>query len=138
MRRPARVAIAVGSTLLFAFALANVDPYPYRHSIAIFLAAGATFALVLRVMPGRYRAEWCFFGVITFACWLISFYWFWIGAWSLGWWWPPHPKILARLTFVDGEAGYDAEVSDIFLILWGIVVVALAARHLTSGSSGRG
>jgi hypothetical protein len=137
VNRIVRIGAAVVATALFAWSFGAAEPYPSRHDVVIFFSAATLFALILVTRPPEATRAWCLFGVATFLCWLVPFTWYWVGSWRFGWWYPPHPHILRHFVLVDGEAAYDAEVSDVFLVLWLAVALTWGLRHLTIGWSGR-
>jgi hypothetical protein len=53
---------------------------------------------------------WLTYGLVTVACYVIPFLYFWWGAMQYGWWYPPQPPLIEQFFFVDGESSYDAKV----------------------------
>jgi len=125
------LALTVGAA--FAWAVSRVDPYPGTYDLPIFVVSYCAFLLVLALVRPRVRIRWYLFGAATFLCWLTAFLWFWFGAERHGWWYPPHLHILKHFTLVDGESALDAEVADVFLLLWGAVCVVFGVRPLSRG-----
>ncbi|MGY0580364.1 MAG: hypothetical protein ACW7DR_20240 [Paraglaciecola chathamensis] len=119
--------INLAISLLFAFAISAIPPYPNVHDDLIFLVALITFLCVsYRLLKTSYASLWNYFGLITFGCYIFVYCWFWYGAMKYDLWFPPAPEIIQLFFFVDGEASYDAMVSNLFLILWLVTVGILA------------
>lgn len=127
---------AVG--LLFGYSLSQIEPYPNAHGLQV-LAVGTLLFLFIAAVLRNSQAKplWVQYGLTTFACFAVPFLWFWFGAMPRGWWYPPQPPIVQQFFFVDGEAGYDAMVANLFLFLWAVTTTAFAVRYLTRRSKGR-
>ncbi len=119
--------INLAISLLFAFAISGIPPYPNIHVDLIFLVASITFLCVsYTLLKTRYASLWNCFGLITFGCYIFVFIWFWHGTMKYNFWFPSAPEMIQIFFFVDGEASYDAMVSNLFLILWLVATGILA------------
>ena len=137
MRALSQVVLGIVAGVAFAWAVSSIDPYPNRYDLPIFLAALFAFLVVFAILPSPDKRRWYAFGFVTFLCWLVPFFWFWFGAERHGWWYPPHPHILKHFTLIGGESGLDAEVTDVFLLLWAMTGAAFGIRRLTIVGGGR-
>ena len=135
MKRALYVFGTIVVSLLFGFALSSIEPYPYAHSDMI-LVGGATFFLIVAISlrNSNLGPMWILFGLATFACFAVASFWFWFGAMNHGWWFPPELPIVQQFYYVDGEAGYDAHVGNLFVVLWLFVFLAFVIRYLTRRS----
>lgn len=119
----------LAAALLFGFALAGIAPYPNHHDLPVLAAGAAVFVLIaLLLRRPDARRGWLQYGVATFVCHVVPFLWFWQGAMRYGWWYPPQPPLIQQVFPVDGEAAYDAGVSNLFLVLWFAVTVVFLIR----------
>jgi hypothetical protein len=122
---------------LFGYALAAIEPYPNAHGLQVLVISTLFFLLVLAVLRNsKAKRVWVHYGITTSACYAGPFLWFWFGAMSRGWWYPPQPPIVQQFFFVDGEASYDAMVANLFLVLWPVATTAFAVRYLARLSKG--
>ena len=115
---------------LFGLAIAAIEPFPYAHDVQVFGVSVVLFigvALLLR----RHDAllAWAVYGVVTSLCFLVISLWYWQGTMKHGWWFPSRPHIVERFFQVGGEAAPDAAVSNLFLVVWVCVTIALAAAY---------
>ncbi len=127
----------VAVALPFGFVISGVEPYPHSHDLQAFAVGSAFFIAVAALLKKpEVKRIWLAYGLATVFCYLVPFSWFWLGAMPHGWWYPPQPPLVQQFFFVDGEASYDAMVSNLFLVLWLIASVVFAVRHLTHRSRG--
>jgi hypothetical protein len=123
---------------LFGYSLAGVEPYPNAHGLQVLVVGILLFLFVVALLHNsQSKRAWVRYGLATFLCFAVSFLWFWFGAMSHDWWYPLQPPIVQQFFFVDGEAGYDAMVANLFLVLWAVTTAAFAVRYLTRRSKGR-
>jgi len=123
---------------LFGYSLAEIEPYPNAHGLQVLVTSTLLFLFVAAALPNsQAKRIWAHYGLTTFVCFATPFLWFWFGAMPRGWWYPPQPPIVQQFFFVDGEAGYDAMVANLFLVLWLVATAAFAVRYLTRRSKGR-
>jgi hypothetical protein len=121
--------IIVGA--LFGLAIAAIEPHPYAHDVEIFAISSVLFVVVaMALRRPRAQLAWAVYGALTSICFLLISLWFWQGAMDRGWWYPPKPPILEQFLRLDGEAGLDAQVSDLFLVVWLPVTVALTVAYV--------
>lgn len=118
--------------LLFGFALAGIEPYPYTYSLSIMVSA-TIFYLVMTSLASSSRVKhyWFYFGIATFACFIVVYLWLWLGTIKFGWWYPPLAPIIQQIVFIDGERAYDAMVTNLFIVLWFFMSVAFVAHYMT-------
>ena len=131
MRRILHALGTLVAAALFGLAVAAIEPYPYAHDLQIFGVSSLLFvgaALLMR--RDEDRLAWSVYGVLTSVCFLLISLWYWQGAMGRGWWYPPKPPILEHFISLDGEAGLDAQVSDLFLAVWLPVTAALAVAYV--------
>lgn len=123
---------------LFGYSLAEVEPYPNANGLPVLIIGALFFLFVVALLhSSQTKRLWVRYGLATFLCFAAPFLWFWFGAMSRGWWYPPQPPIVQWLFFVDGEAAHDAMVANFFLVLWAVTTAAFAVRHLIRRSKGR-
>ena len=129
----------VAVALPFGFVIAGVEPYPHGHDLQAFAVGSAFFIAVAALLKTpTFKRIWLAYGLATVVCYVVPFSWFWWGAMPHGWWYPPQPPLVQQFFFVDGEASYDAMVSNLFLVLWLVASVAFAVLHLTLAHRSRG
>ncbi len=127
-----RIFVTILVALLFGFTLSEIEPYPNSHGIIVLITSSTLFLIIAkRLRNPETKRTWIIYGVTTFACFAVTFSWFWFDAMSNQWWYPPQLPIIQQFFFVDGEAGYDAMVTNLFLVLWFIASSLFLARHLT-------
>lgn len=120
----------VGVALAFGLVLTGLETYPNDHDLEIFLAGSAAFLIISALLRRpQAKTRWVRYGLATVLCYLVPLFWFWYGAMTYGWWYPPQPPIIQHVYFVDGESGYDAAVTNLFLLLWVMVSVAFALYY---------
>ena len=117
---------------LFGFAIASIPPYPNTNGAMLWLVSSILYILV-SLLPGiRFREFWLQFGIATFTLMLLTAIWFSHLKLVHGIWYPPDfIPIIQHLYPTDGEATYDAYISNLFIILWFTVTVILAVIHLS-------
>jgi hypothetical protein len=121
--------------LLFGLAIGSIPPYPNTYADAIWLVSAAIYFLVSLIPSDKFRNFWLQFGIATFTLMLIAIIWFFHLTMMYNFWFPPDIlPIIQHFYRVDGEASYDALVSNLFFIMWLLVTIVLAVRHLTSSS----
>jgi hypothetical protein len=127
-----KIFLAIVASLLFGFSISSIEPYPSTHAdISMFIATVLFLIATALLHRLRIRFPLVAFGFVTFACYLVVYIWFWFGFFYRGWWYPPTPPIVEQFFFVDGEAGYDAMETNLFLVFWGLAFVAFVTHHLT-------
>ena len=116
---------------LFGLAVAAIEPYPYAHDVQVFAISSLAFVVVAILLrrPDA-RAAWGIFGIATSVCFFLISLWYWQGTMKHGWWFPSRPHIIERFFAVGGEAAPDAAVSNLFLVVWVGLTVALAAGYV--------
>jgi hypothetical protein len=120
----------------FGFALACVPPYPNTHGDMIWLIASIAYVLVsLLLRKENLKSSWLIFGIGTFFSFIIPMVWFNYFTMMLGAWYPPDIfPIIQAFVRVDGEASYDAHISNLFFIFWVLTSGLICVRYLTSSS----
>ena len=118
MRSFLRLVGVVVSGLLCAVSLAELHPHPYLYDDWITFGSFVFYMLVYAVSPARGRSFTVRFALLTAVVFFVLDLWYWIGAWKFGLWYPHAPEIVERFMQVDGESGYNAEVSNLFLFVW--------------------
>jgi hypothetical protein len=128
-----KIFAAIVASLLFGFSISSIEPYPSTHADTSMLIATVLFLIATALLHrSRIRFPFAAFGFVTFACYLVADIWFWFGFFYRGWWYPPTPPIVEQFFFVDGEAGYDAMRTNLFLVFWGLAFMAFVTHHLIS------
>lgn len=131
MNSSLQIFVTILVALLFGFTLSEIEPYPNSHGLIVLITSSTLFLIIAKLIRNpETRRTWIIYGVTTFACFSVTFTWFWIGAMSNQWWYPPQPPIVQQFFFVDGEAGYDAMVINLFLVFWFIASSVFVARYL--------
>ena len=137
MNRALDILRTIAVAALFGYSLAEIEPYPNAHGLQVLIIGTFFFLFVVTALRNSHaKRVWIHYGLSTFLCFIAPFLWFWFGTMPRGWWYPPQPPIVQQFVFVDGEAGYDAMVSNLFLVLWLVATAAFAVRYLTRRSSG--
>ena len=121
--------------LLFGLAIGSIPPYPNTNADIIWLVSSVIYFLASLIPSDKFQHFWLQLGIATFALMLIAIIWFFHLTMMYGFWFPPDIlPIIQQFYKVDGEASYDASVSNLFILMWLLVTVVLAVRHLTSSS----
>lgn len=107
---------------LLALSLAEFHPHPYAYDAPIFFGTLAVFFVSYFLSSNNVRSTIVMVSFLTSAVFSTLWLWYWIGAWEFGVWYPRAPEILQRFIHIDGESGYNAAVSNLFLLIWSIAV----------------
>lgn len=117
--------------VLFGVTLASLEPYPNEHFDEICTDTGSFYLGVMFLLRRtRFAKLWTSFGLVTVYMWFLVTIWFYHGSMHYGWWYPPHPEIVQLFVSVDGESTCDAQVTNVFLVVWPGVTSFMVIRFL--------
>ncbi|WP_299775515.1 hypothetical protein [uncultured Pseudoteredinibacter sp.] len=117
---------------LFGVSMGLVPPYPYTYQMEITLGAMLVYYILGCVIKKQSRNAFQLVGFLAFLCMLVVIFWFWHLSIPHGIWFPPdYFPVVQQFYQVDGESGYDAKVSNIFITLWLGALFIIWIRHLT-------
>ena len=102
--------------------MAELHPDPYRYDDFIFLCTLAVFLALYAFSQAPWRSAIVQVAALTVVVFASLFVWYWWGAWKLGVWYPHAPAVLEHVMRIDGESGYNVEVSNLFLFVWPVAV----------------
>lgn len=110
------------SALLFGIGIASIPPYPNEYDYIILTISATLFATVASLNKASHtRNKLCLFGMMTFISFVSISLWY----WKTDLWYPPQIPIIEQFFFTDGEAGMDADVSNVFLICWFLLIFVM-------------
>src|SRR5262245_11500195 len=110
--------------LLLAMALSELHPDPYLYDDEIFVGSLTLFFAAYFLSDDWLRSRLVRFALLTSIVFLVLWLWYWVGEWGFGLWYPHAPEIVERFIHVSGERDYNAEVSNLFLLVWPSAVFA--------------
>lgn len=121
----------------FALVVSSIEPYPNHSELPVMAGSFVLFVLAAYLFRQPHsRRIWLRFGLITVVCYLVALLWFWQGA-MRGLWFPPVLPIIEQFFAVEGEGKMDAAVSNLFFLLWCVVLFFQGVRFFSARTANK-